>query len=88
METLKLRVNSKHEIDHCAWAAVGCHFILQMEEQELLFTQNPFLHHRVNNELVHTGPFKKIEGLFIPTFMGFRRMGVGNFGSIYEYAIN
>lgn len=57
-------------------------------DDELLFVRNPYLHHKVNNEIAQTGPFIKIEGYFVPTFMGFKRMGIGSFASIYDYAID
>lgn len=37
--------------------------------------------------MVHSGPFKKVEGYFVPTFLGFKRLGIGSFASIYDYTI-
>ena len=58
-------------------------------ENELEFPPNPFMHHRVTNEIMLEGPFTHIEGLFIPIMMGSPgSLGTGSFSKIYEKAIS
>ena len=41
------------------------------------------MHHQLENEIVHNGPFAHVEGFFVPTLLGGPKLGTGTFGEIY-----